>query len=119
MIFHPHLAPVPISLELRRTLERNQSFSLFEYNANTWTFCSQPPMPHHSSWPLTVVFRKSQKVRKLWSKMADKEWRVSAKALYIVHRFAADGSIEHATNLKESVAVLRTHHDSRRKVRRS
>ncbi|CAM9316838.1 unnamed protein product [Scytosiphon promiscuus] len=55
-------------------------------------------------------------VRKLWSKMADKEWRVSAKALYIVHRFAADGSIEHATNLKESVAVLRTHHDSKRKV---
>lgn len=56
-------------------------------------------------------------MRKLWSKMADREWRVSAKALYIVHRFAADGSIEHATNLKESVAVLRTHHDSRRKVR--
>ncbi|CAN0064036.1 unnamed protein product, partial [Ectocarpus sp. 12 AP-2014] len=55
-------------------------------------------------------------VRKLWSKMADKEWRVSAKALYILHRFAADGSIEHASNLKESVAVLRTHHDSRRKV---
>ena len=50
--------------------------------------------------------------------MADKEWRVAAKALYIVHRFAADGSIEHASNLKESVAVLRTHHDSRRKVRR-
>lgn len=55
-------------------------------------------------------------VRKLWAKMADKEWRVSAKALYIVHRFAADGSSEHALNLKESVAVLRTHHDSRRKV---
>ncbi|CAM9308243.1 unnamed protein product, partial [Ectocarpus fasciculatus] len=55
-------------------------------------------------------------VRKLWSKMADKEWRVSAKALYILHRFAADGSTEHASNLKESVAVLRTHHDSRRKV---
>ncbi|CAM9732279.1 unnamed protein product, partial [Ectocarpus sp. 12 AP-2014] len=53
-------------------------------------------------------------VRKLWSKMADREWRVSAKALYILHRFAADGSIEHASNLKESVAVLRTHHDSRR-----
>lgn len=50
--------------------------------------------------------------------MADREWRVSAKALYIVHRFAADGSIEHSSNLRESVAVLRTHHDSRRKVRK-
>ena len=56
-------------------------------------------------------------VRKLWAKMADKEWRVALKALYIVHRFAASGSSEHAINLKESVAVLRTHHDSRRKVR--
>lgn len=49
--------------------------------------------------------------------MADKEWRISVKALYILHRFAANGSSEHAVNLKESVAVLRTHHDSRRKVR--
>ncbi|CAM9997027.1 unnamed protein product, partial [Laminaria digitata] len=48
--------------------------------------------------------------------MADTEWRVAMKALYIVHRFAASGSSEHAVNLKESVAVLRTHHDSRRKV---
>lgn len=48
--------------------------------------------------------------------MADKEWRVSIKALYVLHRFAANGSSEHAVNLKESVAVLRTHHDSRRKV---
>lgn len=43
---------------------------------------------------------------------------MAAKALYIVHRFAADGSTEHAVNLKESVAILRTHHDSRRKVYR-
>ncbi|CAM9479597.1 unnamed protein product, partial [Ascophyllum nodosum] len=55
-------------------------------------------------------------VRKLWGKMADREWRVAVKALYVVHRFAADGSSDHAINLKESVAVLRTHHDSRRKV---
>ena len=48
--------------------------------------------------------------------MADREWRVAVKALYVVHRFAADGSSDHAINLKESVAVLRTHHDSRRKV---
>lgn len=56
------------------------------------------------------------KVRKLWAKMADKEWRVAMKALHIVHHFAAEGSSEHARNLQESVAVLRTHHDSRRKV---
>lgn len=49
--------------------------------------------------------------------MTDKEWRVVTKALYIVHRFAADGSSEHAPNLRQSMVVLRNHHDSRRKVR--
>lgn len=58
-----------------------------------------------------------KQVRKLWAKMADPEWRVSAKALHVLHRFSNDGSSVHATNLKESVSVLRTHHDSRRKVR--
>ena len=56
-------------------------------------------------------------MRKLWSKMTDKEWRVATKAVYIVHRFAADGSAAHATNLKQSVIALRTQHDSRRKVK--
>lgn len=39
-------------------------------------------------------------LRKLWSKMAEKDWRTTIKALYIMHRFAADGAPEHAPALK-------------------
>lgn len=67
--------------------------------------------------PLPLVFCCGQ-VRKLWAKMTDREWQVAVKALYVIHRFAANGNIDHAVNLKESVAVLRSHHDSRRKVSR-
>ena len=39
-------------------------------------------------------------LRKLWSKMAEKDWRTNIKALYILHRYAADGSPGHAPALK-------------------
>ncbi len=39
-------------------------------------------------------------LRKLWAKMAEKDWRTTIKALYILHRFAADGSPDHAPALK-------------------
>jgi ANTH domain len=39
-------------------------------------------------------------LRKLWAKMAEKDWRTTIKALYILHRFSADGSPEHAAALK-------------------
>lgn len=39
-------------------------------------------------------------LRKLWGKMAEKDWRTKVKALYILHRFAADGSPDHAAALK-------------------
>jgi hypothetical protein len=49
-------------------------------------------------------------LRKLWAKMAEKDWRTTIKALYILHRFSADGSPEHAAALKvliEKKLVLR------------
>jgi hypothetical protein len=39
-------------------------------------------------------------LRKLWAKMAEKDWRTTIKALYILHRFSADGSPDHAPALK-------------------
>ena len=45
-------------------------------------------------------------LRKLWAKMAEKDWRTTIKALYILHRFSADGSPEHAAALKVSEVVL-------------
>jgi ENTH domain len=41
-------------------------------------------------------------LRKLWGKMAEKDWRTTIKALYILHRFSADGAPEHAPALKVS-----------------
>lgn len=41
-------------------------------------------------------------MRKLWAKMAEKDWRTTIKALYILHRFSADGAPEHAAALKVS-----------------
>ena len=41
-------------------------------------------------------------LRKLWSKMAEKDWRTTIKALYILHRFSADGAPEHSPALKVS-----------------
>lgn len=39
-------------------------------------------------------------LRKLWAKMTEKDWRTTIKALYILHRFSADGSPDHAQALK-------------------
>jgi hypothetical protein len=39
-------------------------------------------------------------LRKLWNKMAEKDWRTKIKALYILHRFSADGAPEHQPALK-------------------
>ena len=54
-------------------------------------------------------------LRKLWSKMAEKDWRTTIKALYILHRFAADGSPEHAVALKTRLRELRRTRDPKRK----
>lgn len=54
-------------------------------------------------------------LRKLWAKMAEKDWRTTIKALYILHRFAADGSPEHAPALKARVRELRRTRDPKRK----
>ncbi|VEU45326.1 unnamed protein product [Pseudo-nitzschia multistriata] len=54
-------------------------------------------------------------LRKLWAKMAEKDWRTTIKALYILHRFSADGSPEHAPALKARVRELRRTRDPKRK----
>lgn len=45
-------------------------------------------------------------LRKLWAKMAEKDWRTTIKALYILHRFSADGSPEHAPALKVRIFLF-------------
>ena len=54
-------------------------------------------------------------LRKLWSKMAEKEWRTTIKALYILHRFSADGAPEHQAALKARLRELRRTRDPKRK----
>eukprot|EP00526_Cylindrotheca_closterium_P005414 CAMPEP_0113640786 /NCGR_PEP_ID=MMETSP0017_2-20120614/21408_1 /TAXON_ID=2856 /ORGANISM="Cylindrotheca closterium" /LENGTH=576 /DNA_ID=CAMNT_0000552089 /DNA_START=29 /DNA_END=1759 /DNA_ORIENTATION=+ /assembly_acc=CAM_ASM_000147 len=54
-------------------------------------------------------------LRKLWSKMAEKDWRTTIKALYILHRFSADGAPEHAPSLKARLRELRRTKDPKRK----
>ncbi|CAJ1952470.1 unnamed protein product [Cylindrotheca closterium] len=54
-------------------------------------------------------------LRKLWSKMAEKDWRTTIKALYILHRFSADGAPEHAPSLKARLRELRRTRDPKRK----
>ena len=54
-------------------------------------------------------------LRKLWGKMAEKDWRTSIKALYILHRFSADGAPEHAQALKARLRELRRTKDPKRK----
>jgi len=53
-------------------------------------------------------------LRKLWAKMAEKDWRTTIKALYILHRFSADGSPDHAPALKARVRELRRTRDPKR-----
>lgn len=54
-------------------------------------------------------------LRKLWGKMAEKDWRTKIKALYVLHRFAADGAPEHAPALKARLRELRRSKDPKRK----
>eukprot|EP00980_Cylindrotheca_fusiformis_P005775 scaffold1203_cov117-Cylindrotheca_fusiformis.AAC.14 len=54
-------------------------------------------------------------LRKLWGKMAEKDWRTTIKALYILHRFSADGAPEHAPALKARLRELRRTKDPKRK----
>lgn len=54
-------------------------------------------------------------LRKLWSKMAEKDWRTTIKALYILHRFSADGAPDHAPSLKARLRELRRTRDPKRK----
>jgi len=54
-------------------------------------------------------------LRKLWGKMAERDWRTTMKALYILHRFAADGAPEHQPALKARLRELRRTRDPKRK----
>ena len=54
-------------------------------------------------------------LRKLWSKMCEADWRTNIKALYVLHRFAADGSPAHKDSLKARMRELRRTRDPKRK----
>ena len=54
-------------------------------------------------------------LRKLWAKMVEKDWRTTIKALYILHRFAADGAPDHQAALKARLRELRRTRDPKRK----
>jgi len=54
-------------------------------------------------------------LRKLWGKMTEKDWRTTVKALYILHRFSADGAPEHQAALKARLRELRRTRDPKRK----
>lgn len=56
-------------------------------------------------------------LRKLWSKMAEKDWRTTIKALYILHRYSQDGGPDHAPKLKARLRELRRTKDPKRKVK--
>jgi len=53
-------------------------------------------------------------LRKLWSKMVEKDWRTTVKALYILHRFSADGAPDHQAALKARLRELRRTRDPKR-----
>lgn len=54
-------------------------------------------------------------LRKLWAKMTESDWRTTMKALYILHRFAADGAPDHQASLKARLRELRRTVDPKRK----
>jgi len=54
-------------------------------------------------------------LRKLWKKMAEKDWRTTIKALYILHRYSADGAPEHSQALKARLRELRRTKDPKSK----
>lgn len=53
-------------------------------------------------------------LRKLWSKMVENDWRTTTKALYILHRFSADGAPDHQAALKARLRELRRTRDPKR-----
>ncbi|GMI25954.1 hypothetical protein TeGR_g8598, partial [Tetraparma gracilis] len=55
-------------------------------------------------------------LRKLWAKMAEMDMRTNIKALYVLHRFASDGSPDHAASLKSRLRELRRTRDPKRKA---
>lgn len=50
-------------------------------------------------------------LRKLWSKMVEKDWRTTVKSLYVLHRFSADGAPDHQAALKARLRELRRARD--------
>jgi len=54
-------------------------------------------------------------LRKLWSKMCEKDWRTTIKALYVLHRFSSDGAPDHKPALKARLRELRRTKDPKRK----
>lgn len=54
-------------------------------------------------------------LRKLWGKMCERDWRTVIKALYVLHRFAADGAPDHQAALKARLRELRRTRDTKRK----
>jgi hypothetical protein len=66
-----------------------------------------PVKGKHAERLVQVTYQVSAKydiydgvLRKLWNRMTEKDWRTTIKALYILHKFSADGSPEHAGSLK-------------------
>mmetsp|Transcript_37019 Transcript_37019/g.66620 ORF Transcript_37019/g.66620 Transcript_37019/m.66620 type:complete len:625 (+) Transcript_37019:65-1939(+) len=53
-------------------------------------------------------------LRKLWNKMAEKDMRTKLKSVYVLHRFAVDGSPNHQEALKQRLRALRKTKDPKR-----
>jgi len=53
-------------------------------------------------------------LRKLWSKMTEKDWRTTIKALYVLHRFSVDGAPDHQAALKARLRELRRNRDKKK-----
>jgi len=53
-------------------------------------------------------------LRKLWNKMAEKDMRTKLKSVYVLHRFAVDGSPGHQEALKQRLRALRKTKDPKR-----
>ena len=50
-----------------------------------------------------------------FNKMAEKDWRTTIKALYVLHRFSVDGAPDHQAALKARLRELRRSKDPKRK----
>lgn len=53
-------------------------------------------------------------LRKLWNKMAEKDMRTKLKSVYVLHRFAVDGGVDHQEALKQRLRALRKTKDPKR-----